>query len=323
MQIKLLLGAGLVFSILLLGKIACDKQELSSTNSKLNEELMKANLEIGKAHTRFGEANRYVKELEQVIQDEIKKNNAKATMVGKLKARLRVVKNLKRKTKIIYKNKNTIISKDLDLTPGLLYQAISTNELKEVDRIPVNYIDHRLNFQGDIISYENIDSKARLKGNYKLTLNVAATIVKTIAPTGAVNNYISIYEIDDKDRKIAKFDVVNYDVVVVDERKERLSYWVPRIDLGISTTTSLSSQLYGISVGVSFMGYGKSEDRLKWRFVRPSLEVSDTTAIGFSAFSYNVGTLLPLFSNLWISPHMNREINTNKYRIGFVLGAVL
>src|SRR5688572_27558057 len=74
---------------LLLGKVWLQNRSLGQANTQLNAELMQANLEIGRAKSQWGEAQRYLKDLNKEIQDEIKLRDAHLTRIGQLEAELK------------------------------------------------------------------------------------------------------------------------------------------------------------------------------------------------------------------------------------------
>lgn len=319
-----LIIVGLTLTILCLGRVAWDKHQILKLHEQFNEELMEANLEIGKAKTRFGEVEKYSKDLEKGIKEEIARNKANINMIGKLKAELKRTKKIKgRKTRVVYREEKRI-EVERDVIPGLLYQAIDNKTLVPIVNLEGQFTDHRLTVKTKLSSYPNDKNDVRFDFNYTLRLRISANIVQTITPTGAVNHYVELHEVDETGKKVGKFKTTSFDVTVVDQRSNRFYWWLPRTDVGMAVTGNLSGIRPGGSVGLSIFGYGATRDDLSWRILRPSVGAGESLIIGLSPFVYNIADLLPIFTNIWIGPHLTYTVdNNNPYRLGLFIGAML
>ena len=56
-------------------------------------------------------------------------------------------------------------------------------------------------------------------------------------------------------------------------------------------------------MGISFMSYGKTADDMIWRFIRIGVGAAGSDfSLTLSPAMFNLGKILPLVSNLWITP---------------------
>ena len=310
----------------LLGSIAIDKYRSEKVATLLQEQLMEANLEIGRAKTQFGDAEKYVNELEESLQSEIKARNAEITRYGKLEARYRTaITELTGKTITTYLTGEEIkVPGDCaTFTRGLLYQAITDKTLIALGVFGAAFTDHRINMECMVHPYPNRNRDIPIAAKYQLDLKVIGQIVETITPEGAVNHYINLWEIDEKGDRTGKFNLKSYNVIVKDERANSFELWAPRLDIAVGLSIASGLQfLPSASIGVSTSGYGISNTNLTWRFLRLSMDISEAPGIGFTPVLYNIGKLLPLVSNMWLGPHVSYNLE-GQWGLGLILGAVL
>ena len=320
------LGITLTVCLGLLSKVGCDNMALEERTSQLNTELMKADLDKGRAETEFGEAKDYIKELEDVVQNEIKARRAEVTRYGKLQAQYDILKRKKRatKTKVIYKETDSIHT-EFELVPGMLYQAVAINDLVILQEVLGEYQDDRLHIEAKVIPYPNQQKDINWEFGYKLQLKLEAQIVETLTPSGAINHYVKIYELDREGNQKGEFKIQKFRFVVQNLSK---SWFLSahRIDVGIlGMIGTLPPRLStGASIGVSVIGYGRTKKDLDWRFGRLTFDLVDgQAAVGLSPVVYNLGQSVPLITNLWIGPHVNYSIVQGEWRVGLWLGASL
>lgn len=320
------LGASFLLSTGLLGKVGCQNFELQATNEKLNKELMQSNLELGRAKTEFGDANKYIKTLEQGIQDEIKEREATATRYGILQAKYKKLVKDKKATKVekVYVEGKTIeVPAELELARGQLYEAVTEKTLVPVEKLSGTYEDHRLKIQTDVNSYPNNERAVDFSFNYALNLKLEAQLVETLTPTGAVNNYITIYEVDNEGKRVGEFELTKFEMIVEKPDKKQFFWWAPHIDIAALALVDTRPQFVpGGSIGFSFMGYGLTKNDLDWRFLRVSMDLTDSIGIGLDPVQYNLGQHIPVFSNLWLGAHVGYGLE-GRWQLGLSLGAML
>lgn len=325
-----ILVIGLAVSTVLLGKIIWQERQLKSANSQLNKELMKANLEIGRAHTEFGNAMKYANMLEDELDKEIKERNARITRYGELEALYTNLESKKDKVKIIFKEgEPNLIPIHTDclagLDTGLLYFKHPSNQLGVIQEFPLDYKDHRLYLKilvRPIKENNPIGIAFERNIKYLLNLKIAGQTVETITPSGAINHYLNLWEIDDKGEKIKDIELTRFEMIVDDKRTPRFYWWAPQVDISALFTLSLEPKFtMGGSIGFSFLGYGLDTKHLYWRFARISLDFTDTLGFGLSPFTYNLGQHIPIIQNFYLGPHVNWSIN-NQWWLGISIGTI-
>jgi hypothetical protein len=312
----------------LLGKVGCDNMKLEKRTSQLNAKLMEADLEIGRAETQFGSAQKYIKELEKTMQTEIKARKAEITRYGELNAQYKALKSKQagRRTKIIYRDGLEIrLPAKLKLTEGMLYQAVSSNTLISIKELEGEFKDHRLHINAKALSAPNHKDYIKWEFSYDLDLKLEAQFIETITPTGAINHYSKLYEIDEDGNRQGEFTIKRFQFVVENPNQKSLFWWAPHFDVGALGMLQLPLPQFttGGSIGVSISGYGLTVNDLDWRFLRFSFDLSDgLPGMGLAPMAYNLGRLMPLISNLWVGPHVGYSLNSN-WKIGLFMGAVL
>lgn len=297
-------------------KIGQDYYNLRSMNQALNSKLMEADLEIGRAKTRFADAHKLIKQLDEELKNEIKARQGHITRIGNLEAQLRTQGEGSGTT--IVTEIHTVPAEQ-DLKPFQLYQATSKNELRLLSKLESTFTDFRL--KANIITQvENNQIVSSWK--YELHQKLQGQIVETILPSGAINNYIRLWELDNENNKVNQWSLTEFEMIIEDQRKSSWFLWAPHIDIGLSggISTSINTR-YGASLGFSVAGKGLTKDDLDWRFLRLSLEIQDTLGLGLSLIQWNVGKPLPLVSNIWLGSTLN--ITQNEKQLLLTLGSVL
>lgn len=324
-----LLTTALTVSLGLLGKVGCDRADLMSANDKLNVELMQADLEKGRALTKFGEATDYAGELEKAIQEEIKAREAEVTRYGELRAKYEVLeKDLRAKAKVVYKDRVIEVPQDIEdfvLVRGTYYHAVTEKILAPVLSFEGIYEDSRIDIRGLVTPRPESDGDLDWKFDYNLKLRFELQFAETHTPSGAINHYATMWEIDEKGTRVKKLEVEKFVVVVEKPEDKQWFWWAPHIDVGGLVGAELvpPNLALGGSIGVSPFGYGRTVNDLDWRFLRVSLDLSgDLPGLGITPVVGNLGQPLPLLSNLWVGPHVSWQ-PPEGWAVMLFVGAVL
>jgi len=179
------------------------------------------------------------------------------------------------------------------------------------------YTDDRL-----IISetLKAIDNKLTLDTSYTLVLQLSVKQIQTVGPSGAVNNYAEVYEIDKNGKELGKFKVTKFQAVVQDTRQRHFIWWTPHLSLGLMAGYN-GDKLLGANLDFSVMGYGLTNNDLSFRFLEVGAFLSDKVGFLFAPLAWNFGRDLPLLSNLWVSP--NFLYTGSKPGVGLSLGVML
>lgn len=316
----IVLVVALAAALGLLGKVAWDKRELHQANSALNEQLMQAKLEIGRAQTQFGDAQKYASELEQALQDELKSRNAQITRYGKLVASYEVLKKSKNAGEVIYIQGPKVEGDKF--VANQLYLATNSRTLVPINGIGSTYSDFRLDAKCGFMTKKD-SGPIIFEFDYNLHLRFAGELVETLTPSGAINHYFNLWELDDKNQRINKLKITNFAMVVKNQTYPHFYWWAPHLDVGMLLSITQQGKFRtGGSLGISFMGYGLTRNDLAWRFPRLSIDLSGTAGVGFTPVQHNLGEYIPLISNLWFGPHFTYLID-RKWMLGFMIGGVL
>lgn len=319
----ILIGA-LVLATGLLGKIGWQNWELEDSNTMLNRQLMQANLEVGRARTEFGDAEKYIGELEGAIQEEIQDRDATLTRIGTLTAQLRRRSKKSGKAKTVYVEGPTVeVPAEINYIAGVLYQAITERTLRRLDNMHAEYEDERVKILVTISSYPNRLGDIAVEWDVDSFLRIRGVLAETRTPSGAINHYITLYEIDQDGNDVSKLELTQFNMVVTDERKPKFHLWAPHVDVGLNVGWSARRLRYGGLAGLSLMGFGLTRNDLTWRFLRLSLDVQEDLALGITPVLYNIGNSIPLVSNLWVGVGLNWSPSSSNKALTLSLGSVL
>lgn len=324
LKIQYVLYVMLGLALFTAGKLAYNNYKIRAITSKLNQELTEAKLEIGRAKTEFGNAEKYIKTLEEKVQQEIKARKAAITRIGWFKGRLKIArKNLKsKKGNTEYIDKPIIIKGKPLYKTGMIYQALSPRKLVPVRRVDRYFADHRLQAQVSILPKPNLGLDIPTSLQYQLTLSFRGELAETLLPSGGRNFYLNIFETF-QGKDLGKVELSELKVIVKDERKPHFM-WTPHLDVGVLPFFRLKAKELraGGSVGISLFGFGLTKNDLSWRFLRLSTDIQESIGAGLSPVVVNLGQALPLVSNIWLSPHFSYFINRGS-SLGLFLGGVL
>ena len=324
-RISILLTTALTASLGLLGKAGCDRHNLASVNDQLNEQLMQANLEVGRGHTEFGNAEKYIGELEGRIQDDIKERDGQLELYAQLEAKYKVSqKDLKLKTVVTRaKIVVTIPTEGPDFDPGRYYLAVDSKTLEMIYSFDGSYSNDRI-WIHTLLNLAGAEPKWSFDYDFKTKLQL--TFVESHLPSGAVNHYATLKELDENGKTLQILPLDKFEVVVQKPEDKQWFWWAPHIDIGglVSMKLTPLSSLVGGSIGFSPFGYGRTINDLDWRVLRVSLDLVDRLpAVGLTPVAYNIGQFIPVVSDVWIGLHYSFSPLDQMHGIGIFFGTVL
>lgn len=159
------------------------------------------------------------------------------------------------------------------------------------------------------IYYPNRNPKERWKtGIYPL--EYFARIVQAEQTTGQLNTYVEAWAENNKDPESRgeklPLKINQAEFKELRETTERMFWWDPKLDFGLGWT-GRNPAAVNFGLGFSAMGYGRTENDLKWRFLRIAAMTDSQFENYYGALSpvgYNLGELLPVISNFWIFPEL-------------------
>jgi len=314
----------LMISLGLIVRLAWTNHELKNRTDRLNSQLMAANLAVGKAETKFGDASRYITELEGSLKLEVEKWKGVLTRYVALEAKYRALRKYKGNAQVVYVEGPRIeVPVDNTFQRGMLYEAVTDKALLPVRVIERTVKDHRVKIWCEVKPKPNSQDKLPMTIGYEFHLKIRGQMVEKRLDDGAVVHFAKLWLVDDAGKTKETLPLQNFEVVVQDERKPKFYWWVPHLDAGVSIGVTNRTQLHtGGNLGLSAMGYGLAKNDLTWRFARVGLEMAESSGLSVDPVMWNLGSMVPLISNLWLSPHMVfRE--DEQIVLGILFGAVL
>lgn len=321
----IILAVALGIVLVLLGKVAYTNHQLTSQTTQLNSELMKANLDLGRAETSFGDASVKVSELDAALQNEINARKAEVTRYGELRARYDVLVAKKPVDKVerIYVTEDPIECEKGKFIRGLLYEAITEETVLALQEYTGRTGDFRIDIDCTIAPVPNRNRFIPMSVGYQLHQKFSGQLVETRLPSGGINHYVQLFELDNEGNRIGDLKLDSWTVVVADELAPKWFWWAPHVDIMGHIGAGPDDWFYaGGSMGISLMGYGRTENDLSWRVLRLSFDFGNDIGIGLTPVLYNLGELVPLISNLWVGPHITKGIK-HQWLLGVVIGAQL
>lgn len=267
-----------------------NSRNLEALMNQANAELQTAKLEIGRANTKIADADLLVSKLNTQIQQDIKERNGHLTLIAELQAKYAAEKKkVKTITRIVYQDRT------IDLPKGQIFVRLEDGTYKEVTSLTYSYKDFRIDISGDAIQ-QTI--------SYKLHQRFRAVFAESKLPGGAINHYAELYELDDKGKDTGRMTLEKFEVVKSEALPSKMMWWNPKIDLQLAVRVTTAADFGWLAdVGFSTSAYGHTPDDITWRFFRLGAGITGWGfSLSFSPAQYNVGKVLPLVSNLWITP---------------------
>jgi hypothetical protein len=285
-----------------IGKDIYDIHRLTQEKVMISNQLDQSNLSIGRAQIQVADLQKQLENLPTQIQQDIESRKGKLTEVGiatlSLNSKPLQITSSSSKPTLDSKKLNT----NLNLEPGALYQAINENNVEMVDALPFSLSDYQIQIDGAVVP--GIGTYTT-KVEYQLHLKLKAVEAQVILPSGDINRYLILYQLDENKKPIEFLTLDNYQVSISDQRKEHMFWWAPHIDVGVLGGLQFKnpSVAYGGSLGFSVAGYGLTKDDLQWKFLRVGLNLGNHGIGGdLAPFEFNFGKYIPFLSNLWVGP---------------------
>ena len=288
---------GWFFLCLTIGYMGYKIYELARTTEQLNEQLQEANLEIGKGRTVISQRDISIKDLSSELQKVLKENKE---LVTKYNAIVALYNSHGHGTSGQTGTNNPPINSTNPIyEKGNIYLAISKNDILNFKPpVKFNFQDYHLALDMNLLSKNDF---LFIDIDYSLKLKLSIKQIETISPTGAKNNYIELYELDENDKEINKLTLSKFESIIKDDRINHFIWWTPHLDLGISTYFN-SSLNYGPSIGFSPSGYGLDNQNLMFKFINLSFIFSENPTFALAPVQWNFSKNIPLINNLWLSP---------------------
>ena len=255
---------------------------------------------LGRAELEVGNAKQKVSQLEKDVQAEIERYNGQVTAYGKLSAKYTAL--VKSKPTEVEVTSTVEVPVKEPVTPFRLFWSKSEYDLVQLPPdLKLTFKDERQDLVFFLLSR---DGKLVQAVEYNLHLRFTGQLAEVTLPNGKTAYYADLWEINSKGEKVTQLQFEDFSVIKQDRREQKIRL-APHLDIGGIAGAGLKqgNLVSGLSLGVSAWGYGKTENDLTWRFPRVGLAVSsDFVAVEFDPVMYNLGSPLPVVSNIWIGP---------------------
>lgn len=279
---------------------------LTEQNKKLKQNSEEANLVIGKAKTTIADLELKNLNLSKQLKKEIDLKDLLISKYAVLEAELKVKNSSETDIVPIVPEVIVIKEEGLSFKENNFYLATDDKTLSLLGPfIGGVHFDNRISI-GALARVPPDSNKPKFFIEYELYLKLEGVFVENIDSNGVYSNYLELYEIDLDGKRLGKFNLTKFEVVMNDLSQTKFHLWMPKIDLGgeFGVYPKLTS---GFSLGMSVMAYGKNSKDLSWRFLRLGASVNSDShlSLGLSPALWNAGEIIPLISNLWIGPNVN------------------
>jgi len=277
---------------------------------------------LARADTVIGSLKEDISELEKIAAtkddalkealDDIKNNNETIFNLGQTVAELdENIRKLRTESSHVYKADTGDINEQYFI--DIMYP------LKDKDGDISNEIPYAW-----AIFYPNKPASEKWKyGIYQLDYNIRT--IQTKQEDGNINTYSEVWFQNNK-RKISKGIDVPIKITSSDFKQapipdKRFYLWAPHVSLNLDTAFGTNVDV-SVGGGLSFnlSGYGRTKNDLSWKFIEVGLSTNGADVWAkFSPVSYNIGDLLPVISNTFISPFVGYGLDDGALMFGIGL----
>ena len=158
---------------------------------------------------------------------------------------------------------------------------------------------------------------------YKLDQKFRLELIETTSiETGYTRLHANLAELDgSSDGK--PLDIEEFKIAKAEDIESGFNIWSPSLELGVYQPIIYDGQHYPSPfIGLSLSNYRNPKTDI-FHFFRLGVGVSDQTAFFlFTPASYNIGSQIPLISDLWLGLDIGLDMTT-KYSLGFSLSTNL
>jgi hypothetical protein len=252
-----------------------------------------------RAHTEIvNSLKSEIKELgktNKAIVDDIKRNGEKIKNIGTVQTKMN--ENLSRKLKEISDHEYKAGTGDYNEQYFKKIMAKTKNEEGKEIEIPVGWA----------MFFPNREPEKQWKtGIYPLKYYLK--IIQAEQKTGQLNTYAEAWVETNKPKKYRGIQfplkIKEMEFKQLKRMEKEFYWWAPHLSLNLDyyLSTSLDNNVAG-GISFSVMGHGKTKSDLDWKFAELGISSNgDDTYFKFMPFSYNIGKVVPLISNTFLSP---------------------
>jgi hypothetical protein len=293
-------------------------------------ELQAANLAIGKAQTEITTQKKLqaeaLAELDQQLQDTIKKHNALITMYSDLEASYKVsVKNGDSLVGVIEELKKATSIADLPVAQ--LFYKKPDGTLAEIKTLTWTWKDFRIDLAGSTTTDGlNPDSTIKIKHivSYNMHMRFRSQFIEAKLPNGVPTHYAKLFELDPAGKDIGELTLDSFVVTKAEELSVQNHWWSPHLDLGIGFGGNKDGFSWLAEIGFSVSSRGATKDDSTWRFFRIGTGITSQKqySMTFAPVSFNIGKHIPFTSNIWIHPYAGYNFGNNSAQGGLGLSVV-
>ena len=163
-------------------------------------------------------------------------------------------------------------------------------------------------------------------GTYPLEFHINTVLGLTKDDKVIPEHELVVYNTGDPEVKDKPFKVKITSSIFKQIKPKTMTFfwWAPHLDFGINMGANLLSgeAIFGLDLGFAAMAYGRTKNDNIWRFARASVGTRDKFSdfqFTLSPLGYNLGSSLPLISDVWIWPTLSFGFG-DTYGIGATVG---
>jgi hypothetical protein len=232
-----------------------------------------------------------IKTLRQEIKDQAKARNQEIVAFGEVIAELK--QDFSEQIGNVYKD-DTDSSKDY-------VETVIKKQMSDGSEMPFSWAMYSPNIEGP---------EKWTTGTYPMKLHTKIALGEDKESGGRKDAYVESYmtsEIFAAD-KGKKFPIEIASVDWVEKPPQPYSFMFnPRLSLGFGFSNSNDGEGFG-SIEASFFSYGQTKGDMTWRFLGLGLGIgSDNEFVYVAPVEYNIGKPLPIVENLFISPFIGLD----------------
>ena len=241
------------------------------------------------------ELEKELSKVSEIIQKQIKQNKEQLKAIGEITATLKATVELWQESDKHYVSKRH---------PQLEYHFKKIYQKTEKGKVPTAWA----------MFYPHLEKWKT--GTYDL--DFYTTIVQTETENGDYNYYAQLEFTNpmDKETRDKRFPLKVKEVKwkVLKRKQKKFFLFNPKLAGGVSWIDD-----FGIEVGVFALNYGRTKKDLDFGFLKIGIGrfADEETRLTFGPIGYNLGSKLPLFSDLWIWPELGTTFDGN---ISFGIG---
>lgn len=184
--------------------------------------------------------------------------------------------------------------------------------------------DHRITLSVNLQRLDKVNWQTTLSYHIHPLLKLTLFEI-TNTKTGHKDMQAKLVEVDEAGNELQPVKITKFEYVTKDDSRPGMIWWGPSLKLGIHQPLFAQNSWYPRAfLAVSFSKWGIPGDVGLWHFFQLGIGTGAKSPIFFIAtpVSYNLGSVLPLISDLWIGIDVTIDIGA-RCTVGFSISTSL